>query len=98
MRIISKSDNPISAFEVYETVAKELSRIPKENQLNETQLRRKFCYLSVLEQVGRYSAVPSIDDLDLLPEERNALASYGLTASVVTSREKLDGLLGKLHG
>lgn len=100
MKVVTKSHCPISSFEVYDVVARELSRIPlKDNQLTEEQLRRKFCYVAVLEQIEHHSSIPSVGSLNLSTEAANALEFHGVgaTASVVISSEALEGLLDHLH-
>lgn len=100
MRVLTKCDGPVSAFEVYQVVAEELSRIPlKDSLLTEDQLRRKFCYLAVLEQIERHSAVPSIEQLDVTTEGKNALEFHaaGATASTIVSKQNLEALLDKLN-
>lgn len=100
MKVIAKADSSISAFEVYEIVAQELSRIPvSESQLTENELRRKFCSTAVLEQIRKHSVVPSIESLDLTLEGRNALEQHSVSVptSRTISREKLEELLDKLH-
>lgn len=100
MRVVSKSDEPISAFEVYKIVSEELSKIPVgSNRLSDDQLREKFCYSSVLEQIGKHSCIPSIESLNLSTERISALQSHGvqLTSSIIISKDHLDALLSRLH-
>lgn len=98
MRVISKADCPISTFETYQIVAEELSTLSwKNSELTENQLRRKFCYLGVMEQIEKHGAMPSIGGLNF-SEQRNALEAHRRdTTATVVDREQLETLLDQLH-